>query len=457
MANSAELNIVLKLLDQASDEIKKAMGGVQKETDKTKKKSEEAAKKTESGFKKASEAVRNFRRDMVVVALAVGTLTAVTKLWSERNDEARNSMDEIALASRNALAGFGQFVDKFVSFSGALENVGILARNFNQSFSDTGSKLDAAKTELKNFNEDLKNQAILFQAGKISSEEYYNNILALQDEVAFKNQSAIQNLTVLANIQSQVANTQVLEAQRVTTEQITLLNEYKENYMAAHAGMAAFTATLSQSIRTNLSGAITNIVTGAQDAKEAFAELGKAMISTIVNFMAQKVVAAVLDKTLLAGTVAASVAAAGAIAAAWAPAAAFVSLATFGANSAPAISGITATTAALAVNAGILSSAIQTSLSVGQRFHDGGMVRAHDGLAVDEVPIIAQSGEGILSRRGMKALGGSGNLDKLNQGQGVGGGVNIEINNPRFFNRQDMEEFSRMLGNLLTKESRYAV
>ncbi len=32
-------------------------------------------------------------------------------------------------------------------------------------------------------------------------------------------------------------------------------------------------------------------------------------------------------------------------------------------------------------------------------YHRGGMVRAHSGLAVDEVPIIAQSGERILSRR----------------------------------------------------------
>jgi hypothetical protein len=48
--------------------------------------------------------------------------------------------------------------------------------------------------------------------------------------------------------------------------------------------------------------------------------------------------------------------------------------------------------------------------------HSGGMIRAHSGLAVDEVPIIAQTGEGILSRRGMS------NLARLNNGGGMGGG-----------------------------------
>lgn len=55
--------------------------------------------------------------------------------------------------------------------------------------------------------------------------------------------------------------------------------------------------------------------------------------------------------------------------------------------------------------------------------HAGGPVRrAHRGvfvgerLAADEVPIIAQTGEGVLSRRGMQALGGESVLNRLNQG-----------------------------------------
>ncbi len=67
---------------------------------------------------------------------------------------------------------------------------------------------------------------------------------------------------------------------------------------------------------------------------------------------------------------------------------------------------------------------------IGQFFHSGGQVqKAHSGyLASDEVPIIAQAGEGIISRRGMASLGGTG-LNRINSGQGGGGGgVTININ-----------------------------
>lgn len=50
--------------------------------------------------------------------------------------------------------------------------------------------------------------------------------------------------------------------------------------------------------------------------------------------------------------------------------------------------------------------------------HEGGYIKkAHEGLSNGEVPIIAQSGEGILSRNGMASLGEEG-LNKINQGNG---------------------------------------
>ena len=55
--------------------------------------------------------------------------------------------------------------------------------------------------------------------------------------------------------------------------------------------------------------------------------------------------------------------------------------------------------------------------------HTGGSVRrAHSGtMASDEVPLIAQIGEGVISRQGMRALGSEG-FGRLNRGQGGGGG-----------------------------------
>jgi hypothetical protein len=68
-------------------------------------------------------------------------------------------------------------------------------------------------------------------------------------------------------------------------------------------------------------------------------------------------------------------------------------------------------------------------------FHSGGTIPyAHKGLLPDERVVIAQSGEGILSRAGMNNLGGSAVLDSLNKGgpakqveKGSGGGGDTYI------------------------------
>lgn len=63
----------------------------------------------------------------------------------------------------------------------------------------------------------------------------------------------------------------------------------------------------------------------------------------------------------------------------------------------------------------------------GGMFHDGGLI-AHNGLAPDEVPIIAQTGEGVLNRAAMNRIGND-NLRRLNRGQGMagGGGGNVYL------------------------------
>ena len=60
-----------------------------------------------------------------------------------------------------------------------------------------------------------------------------------------------------------------------------------------------------------------------------------------------------------------------------------------------------------------------TGLAAFSFFHKGGMIRrAHRGfLASDEVPIIAQAGEGIITKKGVRALGGSEGLARLNRGE----------------------------------------
>ena len=99
--------------------------------------------------------------------------------------------------------------------------------------------------------------------------------------------------------------------------------------------------------------------------------------------------------------------------------------------------------------------AIQIATIAAQKFHSGGMIHAHEGLAVDEVPIIAQTGEGILSRRGMAALGGTPQLNALNQGQ-ASSGVSVVINYPRFNSHEEMRNLVDSIGNEIYKQLSYA-
>jgi len=99
---------------------------------------------------------------------------------------------------------------------------------------------------------------------------------------------------------------------------------------------------------------------------------------------------------------------------------------------------------------------------VGSLFHEGGMVRsrhkrfikAHQGLAPDEVPIVAQTGEGILSRRGMGALGGSENLKALNRGEEIkGSGVTINVNQViQAWDAQDVWRNRKMLSEAIADD-----
>lgn len=99
---------------------------------------------------------------------------------------------------------------------------------------------------------------------------------------------------------------------------------------------------------------------------------------------------------------------------------------------------------------------------VGSLFHEGGMIgrqrrrfiRAHQGLAPDEVPIIAETGEGVLSRRGMSALGGSENLKALNRGEKVkDGGVTINVNQViQAWDAQDVWRNRKMLSEAIADD-----
>ena len=206
-----------------------------------------------------------------------------------------------------------------------------------------------------------------------------------------------------------------LEARRETIDAFYTLQ------MDAHRSLLSVMTEATMAFHDGFASALGDIVTGASTAEDAFKGLGKQIVRIFVEWMAKKVTASALGKSLLAAETAASVAAAATTAAAWASAAAMVSLASFGANAGPAMSGISATVA------------LAQALAIPQ-LAEGGVVTR---------PTLALIGEGRddelvlpLNNRTLKGLGGGG----ATVTQNIYGDINTKT---------DLDELHNSLGRSL--------
>ncbi|WP_193160033.1 tape measure protein [Serratia ureilytica] len=127
--------------------------------------------------------------------------------------------------------------------------------------------------------------------------------------------------------------------QQRTAAQWEILSQQSLGYDMLTSAVDAFSG--------NASNAITGLLTGTMSAQEAMQSLGNTILNSVINSIVQVGVEAlknyILGQTLGAASVASSVGMAATTASAWAPAAAMASLATLGANAAPAAAGITST------------------------------------------------------------------------------------------------------------------
>lgn len=166
------------------------------------------------------------------------------------------------------------------------------------------------------------------------------------------------------------------------------LNQAWGNFFTSFANGAAQSIGRAIVYGENLGAALKDV------AKQALAELLGALIKVGLQWLIMQVI----GKTAMATQMAAGIAAGAATAAAWAPAAAMVSLATFGANAAPAMAGIAITTGLSLAMAGIgsaLGSALGTGASV--LAADGGLIRGPGGPRTDSIPARLSDGEFVVN------------------------------------------------------------
>jgi len=124
---------------------------------------------------------------------------------------------------------------------------------------------------------------------------------------------------------------------------------YSEQATNLYAQTAEMVTSTLDSVSEGIAQSATDAILKGEDFRSSMAAVGDAIIENILGSLikmgVQLAINAAIGKAFGSAAVAASVGEAAAISAAWATPAAFVSLATFGANSAPAIAGIGAATA----------------------------------------------------------------------------------------------------------------
>lgn len=349
----------------------------------------------------------------------------ITDAWKEMN----KSMSESTLTGNAAeVANLSQTAIT------AIEGVGDKWNKLSLDYSKLSE--DDKATFLKS----LDDKKIAYQVDGNDQLTFTKNILAEQKAISDKYYQDLENRhkackDIQANIDAAYAANSMAQLQAALTgenaermnnytAQQSMMQTWQQAFLQAHATTAQLMADLYKGALDGFGTAFSDILTGAKSIQEAFKSLGQTMIKVVADYaakwLASRIMMGVFGKTMLATETALSIAAGAATAAAWAPAAAAVSLASFGANSAPAMAGITATNA--------------LSLKfAGAGLKDGGMVSGSGTGTSDSILTRLSNGEFVMKASAVRNIGVS-NLNALNNGGMVssaviGGGGTAVLNN----------------------------
>lgn len=322
---------------------------------------------------------------------------ALAKIPGPTQEAFRGMADQIKQTSLIA----GEFAD--LQLQEIINNSEKIGETFNSGSGDWSNAFNNAKESFINFKDQI-----------ISGNS------AIREDTSFLNAELIRMENDLKRLRTENADQEYLAKKRSVQEQINLEQFFQQEHMIAMQGAAALTVAVGKTIQQSLSSALSDIILGAKTAKEAFTELGKALIKAVVDFIAQKLVAFALEQAMLALHIGVTTAAAAATASAWAPAAAMVSLATFGANSVPASAGIASTVA--------IASALAAPIP-----------RAFGGDEIITKPTLFLAGERGPERATFSPIGSKGF-------NGGGNNINIYIESPRITSSQDITKLGEDLG-----------
>lgn len=316
-------------------------------------------------------------------------------------------------------------------------------------YGDDFAQMD--KMQQQHFIDTLKERGILFEMtedGRVDFEkqkteellaahrEYSDKYLELQRTMAEEK----WNIDEAMRTQNFEALQSALDAEYVATQQSydlrkELLSEYQQAVMDSHLNTQQLLWDTASAGIDKLQEGISGLLQGTMTITQAFQNMGKAILKTIADSVAQWIAAqikqAVLGRMLQSQQTAASVAAAQAQLPAWSSLAQQVSMATFGASAVAGLAAWSSSTAAGVAQATALGAVGNFGGSFGAAFSAKSMpALAEGGLAYGTT--IAQIGEGKyqeavlpLSDTVFDRLGEG--ISRSNGGMGAGGGITLNV------------------------------
>lgn len=413
------------------------------------KESNKTGKKTEAQSESIANKLENLRQQSELAADSTEELSreqailrAQQSLGNSATQEQIKKAGEYAAKAWDASAAAKGVTEALKAMPMQAEN-----KSYAESMQNLKAALNAGKIDLKEYNAATEKMALEHQnnLAKINSQATVNPVASARAEVDPAQQLVNENNQKLALMQQyqqreqailqqsyqkgKINYDQFVAAKAATDAQYLALktaqeNQFNEQMTAAQwqllsqqgLGYEMLTSAVD-AFSGNASNALTGLITGTMSAQDAMRSLGNTMLNSVVNALVQVGVEAlknfIIGQTLGAASTAASVGMATTTAAAWAPAAALASLASFGANSAPAMAGIASTVG------------LAQGLALAGARYNGGPVSAGSMYQVGErgKPEIYQASTG----KQYMIPGDNGKVISNKDMQG-GGGINVVLN-----------------------------
>lgn len=411
---------------------------------KARKESNKAGKQSTSQAEAISQKLANLKQQS---ELAAGSTQELSREQAILN--AQQSLGKGATQEQIKLAGEykAKAWDAAAAAKGvteALKAMPVSAENksFTDSMDNLKAALNAGKIDLKEYNAATEKLAQEHQnnLAKINAQAQVNPVASARAELDPVQQLVNENnqkLELMQQYQKQeqailqqsyqagkISYDQFIAARSATDAQYLALKtaqekQFNEQMMAAQwqllsqqgLGYEMLTSAVD-AFSGNASNAITGLLTGTMSAQQAMQSLGSTILNSVINSIVQMGVEAmknyIIGQALGGAAVASSVGMAATTASAWAPAAAMASLATLGANAAPAAAGITST---VGIANGLALAGMRKNggpVSAGSMYQvgEGGMPEIYRASTGKQYMIPGDNGR-VISNRDMQGAGGA--------------------------------------------------